>query len=151
MKRVHFLVAVALTFAAPVALPGCGESTPQPPSAALEIEGNWLFLGPGDIGHSLEIGAGAMVYTGDDPWSSRWTIKGYDNGLHHFQVAFQSGTGTYLPVGQSMSGTYELSGTLLTIQVASGASYPVLKSPGSCTDAMDGTPVPDCRLYLKSN
>jgi hypothetical protein len=94
-----------------------------------------------------------MVYKDDvGQWSSKWTIKTYDNGLHHFQVTFDSGSGTYLPVGQSMSGAYELHDRSLTIQLMNGlGSYPPLKSVGSCTDEMDGTPLPDCRLYIKQN
>ncbi len=92
-----------------------------------------------------------MVYADvDGKWSSHWTIKAYDNGLHHFQVGFDSGSGTYLPVGQSLSGTYALTGTFLTVQLAMGlTSYPQLSSPGTCTSAADGTPIPDCRLYVK--
>jgi hypothetical protein len=83
-------------------------------------------------------------------WSSTWTIKAYDSGLHHFQVVFDAGTGTYLPVGQSMSGTYALSGTFLTVQLANGlASYPQLQGAGTCTRDTDGMPLPDCRLYVK--
>ena len=94
-----------------------------------------------------------MAYTDvGGTWSSKWTIKAYDNELHHFQVTFASGSGTYLPVGQSMSGTYDLSGTLLTTQLADGlASYPQLQSPGTCTGGTDGAPVRDCRLYIKQN
>ena len=94
-----------------------------------------------------------MVYTDvAGTWSSQWTIKSYDNGLHEFQVAFASGSGTYLPVGQSMSGTYELSEKLLTVQLANGlAAYPPLQGAGSCTSATDGTPLPDCRLYIRQN
>ena len=92
-----------------------------------------------------------MVYTDiAGMWSSKWTIKAYDNGLHHFQVAFDSGSGTYLPVGQSMSGTYDLSGTFLTVQLANGlASYPQLQGAGTCTRESDGMPLPECRLYAK--
>jgi hypothetical protein len=141
-----------LTMAMP-ALLGCGGGTTTPPPQAFELEGGWLYLGPSDGPHDLTIGQGSMVYTDiAGTWSSDWTIKAYDNGLHHFQVAFGSGSGTYLPVGQAMSGTYDLSGMLLTVQLASGlASYPNLQSPGTCTDGTDGTPVPDCRLYIKQN
>lgn len=140
-----------------LALPGCGanntaDSKPQP-KEAFELDGAWVYLGPSDVPHTLTISDSAMVYAavaGD--WSSDWTIKAYDNGLHHFQVTFGSGSGMYLPVGQSMSGTYDLSGSLLTVQVAQGlTSYPKLQDPGTCTGATDGTPVPDCRLYIKQN
>ena len=94
-----------------------------------------------------------MVYADvDGTWSSHWTITMYDNELHHFQAAFVSGSGTYLPTGQSLSGTYDLKDALLTVQVAAGlAAYPPLQSPGTCTGATDGEPVPDCRLYIKQN
>ncbi len=83
-------------------------------------------------------------------WSSNWTIKKYDNVLCHFQVVFASGTGTYLPVGQNMSGTYVLQGTILTVQLANGLdSYPALQSPGSCTEGT--TLIPDCRVYMNQN
>jgi len=94
-----------------------------------------------------------MTYTDNDgKWSSKWVLKTYDNGLHHFRVEFDSGSGSYLPVGQTMSGTYDLTGVILTVQVANGsASYPPLQDAGSCTDASDGTPHPDCRVYVKKN
>jgi hypothetical protein len=132
---------------------GCGGSTTTPPPEAFEIEGRWTYLGPSGGPHDLTIDDGSMVYTDDaGQWSSSWTITAYDNGLHHFQVAFDSGSGTYLPVGQSMSGTYDLSSAFLTVQLANGlASYPQLQSPGTCTDGTDGTPMPDCRLYIKQN
>ena len=136
-----------------LAFVGCGGSTATPPPEAFELEAGWTYLGPSDGPHDLTIGSGSMVYTDvAGMWSSRWTIKAYDNDLHHFQVTFDSGSGTYLPVGQSMSGTYDLSGTLLTVQLATGlASYPPLQSPGTCTGATDGTPIPECRTYIKQN
>ena len=93
----------------------------------------------------------AMSYTDvAGAWSSKWTTKAYDNGTRHFQVTFDSGTGTYLPVGQSMSATYQVTGTLLTVQLASGlTSYPALQGAGTCTSDADGTPIPECRLYIK--
>ena len=134
-----------------LALPGCGGST-STPSEAFEIDGAWIYLGPSDVPHDLTIGGGSMVYADvEGMWSSHWTIKAYDNGLHHFQIAFDAGSGTYLPVGQSMSGTYDLTGSLLTVQLANGvASYPPLESAGTCTAATDGTPIPQCRTYIKS-
>jgi hypothetical protein len=134
-----------------LALVGCGgSSTPSDPFA---LEGGWTYLGPSDGPHDLEIGDGTMVYTDvAGTWSSHWTIKSYDNDLHRFQMTFDSGSGTYLPVGQSLSGTYDLSGTLLTTQTATGlAAYPPLMSPGSCTRDTDGTPIPECRTYIKKN
>jgi hypothetical protein len=89
-----------------------------------------------------------MVYADEaGQWSSNWTIKEYDNGLHHFQVVFESGTGTYLPVGQNMSGTYAITDAILTVQLANGlGSYAPMQSPGTCTEG--STFIPDCRLYL---
>ena len=94
-----------------------------------------------------------MVYADvDGAWSSHWTISTYDNELHHFQTGFVSGSGTYLPMGQSLSGTFDLKDSLLTVQVANGlAAYPPLQSPGTCTAGTDGEPVPDCRLYIKQH
>ena len=136
-----------------VTLVGCGETTATPPPKALEIEGDWLFLGPSIEPHDLTIGHESMVYTDvDGKWSSNWAIKASDNALHHFQLTFTRGSGTYLPTGQSLSGTYDLSGTLLTTQTATGlAAYPPLMSPGSCTRDTDGTPIPECRTYIKKN
>jgi hypothetical protein len=120
---------------------------------AFEIDGSWIYLGPSDVPHTLTISDSGMTFSavaGD--WSSAWTIKTYDNGLHHFQIAFGTGSGTYLPVGQAMSGSYELSGTLLTVQLAQGlTSYPALQDAGTCTGGADGAAVPDCRLYIKQN
>jgi hypothetical protein len=132
---------------------GCGGSTKEPPPDPFEIDGAWTYLGPSDVPHDLTVADGSMVYTDvEGQWSSHWTIKAYDNGLHHFQVTFDSGSGTYLPSGQSMSGAYEVSGPLLTVQLASGLSaYPPLQGAGTCTSATDGTPIPDCRLYIKQN
>ena len=137
-----------------LALSGCGSDTATPqPEPPFEIEGGWLYLGPSDGPHTLKISHASMVYTDvSGNWSSNWTIKAYDNGLHHFQVAFGSGSGTYLPVGDNMSGTYDVSGTLLTVQLVKGlASYPPLQGAGTCTGTADGMPVPECRLYVKQN
>ena len=55
-------------------------------------------------------------------------------------------------MGASMSGAYDVSGSLLTVQLAKDLSaYPPLVGAGSCTGPTDGTPVPDCRLYIKQN
>ena len=136
-----------------VALSGCGANNTTPQPAAFDLDGAWLYLGPSDVPHTLTVSQAAMVYADvDGHWSSSWTIKTYDNGAHHFQVAFGSGSGTYLPLGESMSGAYDVSGTFLTVQLAKDlASYPPLQSPGTCTGTADGTPVPDCRLYVKKN
>lgn len=131
------------------ALAGCGGESAPP--KAFEIEGNWLFLGPSVETHDLTIGHGSVMYTDvDGKWSSTWTIKAYDNALHHFQLTFGSGTGTYMPTGQSLSGTYEVTNNFLTVQLANGlASYPPLQGPGTCT--VGTNVVPDCSLYVKQN
>jgi hypothetical protein len=141
---------------ATLALAGCGANDPPAAPAKadpVEIDGTWVYLGPSDAPHLLTISDSSMAYAavaGD--WSSNWTIKAHDNGLDHFQVAFGSGTGTYLPVGQTMSGTYDLNGSVLTVQLAQGiSSYPQLQDAGTCTSAVDGVPVPECRLYIKQN
>jgi hypothetical protein len=140
-----------------LAVAGCGESNtppaPAPAPAPFELAGKWLYLGPSDVPHNLTVTDTAMDYSDvDGHWSSSWTIKAHDNGAHHFQVLFGSGSGTYIPVGDSMSGAYEVDGTFLTVQLAKGlAAYPPLQGPGTCTGTADGMPVPDCRLYVKQN
>lgn len=130
---------------------GCGASDATAQPKAFEIEGAWLYLGPSDGPHTLTVDRSSMVYADvDGHWSSTWTLKSFDNGSRHFQVAFSTGSGSYLPVGTSMSGAYDVSGTLLTVQLGKdSASYPELQSPGTCTGTANGTPVPDCRLYIK--
>ena len=157
-KHVRSSRLAALTILATMALPGCGGkggTKPLQPDAsaqieAFELDGLWLHLGPTGVGYSLTIGNGSMVYDGDEEWSSNWTIKEYDNELHRFQVAFESGTGAYLPVGQDMSGTYVLDGVILTVQLANGiGSYSPVTRPGSCTDG--DIVIDDCNLYLSKN
>lgn len=140
--------------AAVLALAGCSsDSTTTPQAEAFELDGSWIYLGPSDVPHELKIDAGSMAFTDvGGNWASNWSIKSYDNDLHQFRLAFASGSGTYLPVGQSESATYELSGTLLTIQLTEGiASYPALQGAGTCTSAADGMPIPGCKLYIKKN
>lgn len=136
-----------------LALPGCGAEDPARQTKPFEIDGAWLYLGPSDVPHDLTISQQSMVYTDvAGNWSSTWTIKAYDNDLRHFQVVFGSGTGAYLPHGESMSGAYDVSGTLLTVQLGQDlASYPPLQGAGSCTSPVDGAPIADCRLYIKQN
>jgi len=145
--------ALAAILMAVLALSGCSADTATPEAEPFEIEGAWLYLGPSDVPHTLTIGPSSMAYADvAGNWSSKWTLKAYDNTLHHFQVAFSSGSGTYLPVGESMSGTYDVGATLLTVQLSKqGGSYPPLQGAGTCTGAADGAPVPDCRLYVKQN
>ncbi len=150
--RISYLATMVIL--AVTALPGCsgGTKAAQPDAAAqseaFDLDGRWLYLGPSDGPHTLEINNASMAYADvSGAWSSNWTIKEYDNVLCHFQVVFESGTGTYLPVGQNMSGTYVLEGAILTVQLANGLdSYPALQSPGSCTEGT--TPIPDCRIYM---
>ena len=138
MKRclLHTSVAVVM-----FALTGCGDNATTPGPQAMnpnpfDIEGAWLYLGPSDGPHTLTITRTAMAYADvDGKWSSTWSLKTYNNGLQQFQVAFEAGSGTYLPVGQNMSGAYQESGTLLTVQLAAGAAYPPVQDAGTCTDA----------------
>ena len=149
ISRLARIIATTFTM---LAVPGCGGGTSSPPQDPFAIDGAWIYLGPSDVPHDLTISNGSMVYTDvEGQWSSHWTIKAYDNELHHFQVTFDSGTGTYLPVGQSMSGAFDLTGSTLTTQLANGlATYPPLESAGTCTAATDGAPIPECRTYIKS-
>ncbi len=138
-----------MTILATMAAVGCGGDDKTSPAEPIAIQGNWLYLGPWDGEHKLEISSTSMVYSAiSGDWSSRWTIKANDNGLKHFQIAFDSGTGSYLPTGQSLSGAYVLDGAILTVQLANGTAYPKVDYPGSCTDG-SGTKVSDCRLYMK--
>ncbi len=128
-----------------------GEATGGAPPVPFELQGSWLYLGPWDEVHTLEISNASVVYTDiDGEWSSSWTIREYDNELHHFQLTFESGTGTYSPVGQDISGAYVLAGAILTVQLAEGLGYPPVESPSSCTDG-DGNRIPDCGLYMSQN
>ncbi len=146
------MVCLAAAVLAAVVLPGCGQNTTTAPAPAFELDGTWLYLGPWDGEHTLKIGDASVEYAGiNGEWSSDWTMKSYDNGLHHFQIAFKAGTGTYLPSGQSFSAAYVLNAPMLTVQLASGGSaYPAVESPGSCTKNGEER-IPDCRLYVKQN
>jgi len=149
--RIRCLLAMITTVTA--ALMGCGGNSTTPPSKPFALDGKWIYLGPSDVPHDLAVDDVSMQYTDvEGKWSSKWTIKTYDDDKHHFQVSFDSGSGTYLPTGHDMSGTYEFSDSFLTIQLANGlSSYPDVKNAGTCTDASDGTATPDCRLYVKQN
>jgi hypothetical protein len=138
---------------ATLTLAACGESDPPPQTEPFEIDGPWLYLGPSDVPHDLTIGQGSMVFTDvAGAWSSTWTIKAHDNAMNQFQLQFASGSGAYLPVGDSLSGAYDVGGTLLTLQLVSGlTSYPPLQGPGTCTGTTDGMPVAGCKLYVKKN
>jgi hypothetical protein len=126
---------------------GCGSDTSTAPPAAFELDGKWLYLGPTGKAHTIQISNTSMAYADvDGGWSSSWSLKEYDNGLHHFQIAFQSGNGTYYPTGKNMSGAYVLASGMLTVQLANG-SYPTLQSPGSCIDG-SSAPISDCGLYM---
>jgi hypothetical protein len=145
-------LALLIAIATP-AVAGCSSDTQTPQAEAFELDGSWIYLGPSDVPHELKIDNGAMAFTDvNGTWASSWTLKSYDNSLHHFQMAFTSGSGSYLPMGQNKSAAYDLSGTLLTLQLAEGmASYPPLQDAGTCTSATDGAPIPDCKLYIKKN
>lgn len=137
-----------------LALAGCSGSTPTTTAQAepLELDGSWIYLGPSDVPHDLQLSDTSASFTDvAGSWSSTWTVKSYDNDLHHLQLAFGSGSGSYLPVGDTLSATYEVSGTLLTLQLAKGTAYPSLQGAGTCTSAADGLPLPDCKLYIKKN
>lgn len=125
-----------------------GMTTVQP--EAFELQGTWLYLGPWDGGHTLEISNASMVYADiAGEWSSRWTLQDHNNELDRFQLVFESGAGTYSPKGQNLSGTYVLSGAILTVQLADGlGSYAPVQSPGSCTGE-GSTRIVDCGLYMR--
>jgi len=149
----RFRLLVTTFIAAALAFSACGgNSTPAPQQEPFDLQGSWLYLGPSDPTHTLMISQSSMVYTGvDADWKSSWTIKSYDNDQHHFQVQFGTGSGSYLPTGQSMSGSYDVNGSLLTVQLANGfTSYPPLEDAGSCTGS-DGTVLSQCRLYIHQN
>ncbi|MBN2197064.1 MAG: hypothetical protein JW751_29940 [Polyangiaceae bacterium] len=127
-----------------------GGTTAQP--EAFEVQGTWLYLGPWDGVHTLEISNGSIAYADvAGEWSSSFTITEYDNSLDRFQLVFESGTGTYYPPGPNVSASYVLSGEILTIQLAPDlGSYPLVQSPGSCTD--EGSErIRDCGLYMHRN
>lgn len=139
-----------MTALATASLPGCGDDGGTgAPSEPFAMEGSWLFLGPTGPGHEVTISSTSMKYQAtEEVWNSSWTIRKYDNEAHQFQLAFDSGQGTYYPEGQSLGGTFDVSGPILSVQLAKGTdSYPQLRNPGSCTDGDD--PIPDCKLYMK--
>lgn len=147
--RISCLATMMITLAM-AGLPGCGDDGgASAPSEPFTIEGSWLFLGPTGAGHEITISSTSMKYKAtEEVWDSSWTIKKYDNEAHQFQLAFDSGQGSYYPEGQSLGGTFDVSGAILSVQLAKGTdSYPQLRNPGSCTDG-DG-PIPDCKLYMK--
>jgi hypothetical protein len=130
--------------------PDAGKADTTVPSKPFGIEGSWLFLGPTGPGHEITISSKSIKYKGtEEDWESSWTIKKYDNDFHHFQIVFESGHGSYYPSGENLSGTYDATETILSLQLAKGLdSYPQLKNPGSCIN--DGSdPIPDCKLYMK--
>jgi hypothetical protein len=147
--RISCLALLMITLAT-AGLPGCGDDGGAGASSGpFAIEGSWLFLGPTGPGHVITISSTSMKYKAtEQDWESNWTIKKHDDKAHQFQITFDSGHGTYYPEGQSLSGTFDLTGPILTVQLAKGLdSYPPLKSPGSCTDGSDA--IPDCKLYMK--
>jgi hypothetical protein len=130
--------------------PDGGRADATVPSEPFELEGSWTYLGPWDGEHILTTSSTTLKYTDvNGEWASNWTLKGYDNTLHHFQIVFDSGNGTYSPVGQDFSGTYVLNGAILTVQLTKGLeSYPQVKSPDTCIGE-DSNRIPDCRRYVK--
>jgi len=149
LRPPHAILALAL-----LALSACGGSeTASPQNGPFDMEGKWLFLGPGNGPHDLTVTRSTMFYEDvEKTWSSTWTLTSYNNTAHGFRVTFASGTGTYFPVGKNMVGTYDVTGTLLSVQLASGTgAYPALLTPGTCTSPDDGAPLPDCRIYVHQN
>lgn len=138
---------------ATLALAGCSSDTTTPQAAPFELNGSWIYLGPSDAPHELKIDNGTMAFTDvAGNWASNWAVNSYDNQLHQFRLAFVSGSGSYLPMGQNQSASYDLTGTLLTLQLAEGAaSYPPLQGVGTCTGATDGAPIAGCKLYIEKN
>ncbi len=130
-----------------------GSGTGGAPPVPFDLQGTtWLYLGPWDSVHTLEISEDSVVYADiAGEWSSTWSLTEYDNDVQHFQLTFASGVGTYSPTGSSLSGAYVLADAILTVQLAEGvASYPPVESPGSCT--RDGAErIPDCGIYMKQN
>jgi len=149
--RISYL-ATMITMAT-LALAGCSSDTTTPQVQAFELDGSWIYLGPSDAPHDLKISNGSAAFIDvAGSWTSNWTVKSYDNDLNRLQLVFVSGSGSYLPVGESLSATYDLSGPVLTLQLAKGlTSYPPLQGAGTCTSATDGAPLPDCKLYIKQN
>jgi len=127
---------------------GCGGSSTTSTSDPFELQGSWLYLGPWDGEHTLKITDGSMVFTAlAGEWSSNWTIQNHDNGVHHFQLVFKSGTGTYSPSGSNFSGTYDLNSGMLAMQLADGlGSYPSVQP--TCTEN-GSTRIRNCGLYMK--
>jgi len=148
----NFRLAITIAMAT-LLLAGCSSNPAAPQTEPFELNGSWIYLGPSDAPHDLKVDGGAMTFTDvAGNWTSNWTIKSYDNELGHFQLAFSSGSGAYLPMGQSKSAAYDVSNSLLTVQFAEGvASYPPLQGLGTCTGATDGMPIPECKLYIKKN
>lgn len=122
------------------------------PPEPLEIQGSWLYLGPGSNGHTLEIDATSVRYAAiEGQWSSSWSITETDSALDHFRLVLESGTGTYYPVGPNVSATYASSGAILTVQLADGlGTFPPMLSPGGCIDEAS-VPIADCSLYMRQD
>jgi hypothetical protein len=146
--RIVCLATMAMV--ATMAFSGCGENTKTEPAEPFDLDGDWLYLGPWDGEHRIKITDTTAEYTDvGGEWKSEWSIKEYDNGQHHFQLAFKSGTGSYYPTGKDWRASFARDGVMLTLQLASGTgSYPPVEGAGSCTDG-SGEPITDCRLYLK--
>jgi len=126
-----------------------GQTTTEPP-LNVEIEGSWLYLGPWDGPHTLEITRQSVEYADiGGEWSSSWTLREYDSESHHFELVYKTGTGDYSPTGQGLSATYVLKDGILTLQLREGlGAFQPVESPGSCT-AVDSELIPDCKIYMR--
>lgn len=129
---------------------GSGAQTTTEKPEHFEIEGSWLYLGPWDGPHTLEITSESVQYADtDNGWSSTWSIKEYDNGLHRFELVFKTGEGEFSPSGQNLSATYVLNNGILTVQLADGLeAFQPVESPGSCTTE-ESDLIPDCKIYMQ--
>jgi hypothetical protein len=164
MRTRSFRTAIALALAT-MALPSCSDTSKAQPDAStptdasvatdasvphgdFELNGSWLYLGPWDQLHTLTITNTSLVYSGEGgDWSSTFTLKDFDNDLQRFQMVFKSGNGSYMPTGQSLSGTYDLSGAILAIQLTNGlGSYSPIEA--SCLTA-GSERIANCGRYMK--
>src|SRR5512145_1223226 len=82
---------------------GAGGQSATEARDEFEIEGSWLYLGPWDGPHTLEITSETVEYVDiTNEWNSNWTLKEYDNELRRFELVFKSGEGEYAPTGESL-------------------------------------------------
>ncbi len=140
---------VASPDASPDVSPDAGKADTAASSEPFAIEGLWLFLGPTGPGHEITISSKSIKYKGtESDWESNWTIKKYDNELHNFQLVYESGHGSAYPTGERLSGTYEATDIILSVQLAQGLdAYQPVKNPDSCMN--ESEPIADCKRYMK--